>query len=333
MSYTKDRDGYAIEATEGTSVITAAGDATYLLGLMASKQEWPSPEMRVRDFGVGVGDVEAAAGNVWIDNAECRGMLGLILQNGIPLWYALGAASTGAGPPYTHTITPQQTLPTLTWQHEESGAGTTRQYQFPGCKVDSLVLTHDLAAPPPQNVLMGKIEFMSYKPTKPGFSSTNDPALPATATTGPYITLTRTYDYGGTPVALDGLQKVDITIANGVTPLYGSRWDTGVYAGEWPYKLLENRMKEYQVDLAFHPSTIEQTMWDDLVARTTTKDLYFKWTKSANDYIAVTLADCAIISHTITSDPQALKVVHAKLKPRAVTVSVVDAIAGGAYGE
>jgi len=257
-------------------------------------------------------------------------MLAVILQNGIPLWLALGDSSTAGAGPYTHTITPVQTLPTLTWQHEESGSGTTEQYQFPGCKVDSLLLSHDLAG---ANILMGKLEIMSHKPTDPAFASTNDPALPATANTDPYVTLTRTYDYGSGNLALDGLQKVEIAIANGLTPLYGSRWDTGTYIGEWPYKLLESQKKEYQVSLSFHPSTVERTVWDDMIAKTTTKDLYFKWTRSTNDYIAMTLADCAIQSHTITTDPQDLKVVEAVLKPRAVSVSVVDSIAGGAYGE
>jgi hypothetical protein len=334
MSYTANKDGYGIESTAGTSVITEAGSTAYLIGRLASRNIWPSPETQAIYSTPGVNAKEVAANKLFKGNYELRGMLSLMVQNGVPIWWAMGASSTAGSDPYTHTITPitdGSALPTLTWHHEESGSGTAEEYQFQGCMVDSLVLEHDSKG---ADFLMAKIEMMAMKATDPAFTLTNDPALPATASTGPFENLTRTWDYGSGNTSLDGLQKVSIAIVNGLTPHYAPSWDSGTYTGYWPHLLKDARRKEYRVVVNMHPDTVERALWDELLSRSNSKELYFKWTRSTNDYIEVTCSDCQVVKHEIITEPtDELKVVQVELEPRAMSFSVKDSIAGAAYGE
>ena len=336
MSYTEDRDGYAIETTwcDGTT-IDAAGDTTYLMGALASRNEWPSPTYSAVYSAPGVNAKEVGASKVFKSKAEYRGMITLMLQNGIPIMLAMGKSTTPApaGAIYTHTITPYTDgtqLPSVVWQHEEKGTGTNEEYQFQGCKVDSLVLSHDFSGP---DMLMGKMEIMGGASIDPGFASTNDPALPATANADPFINLTRTWDYLGTDTDLTGLVKVEISIINALTPKYSPSWDT-VYTGRDPYMLKEANRKQYMVHLTIHPDTVEREIWDELITASNLKELYFKWQRSATDYIAVTCTDCEVLRHDIVTDVDApLKLVVIEMEPRALSFTVVDSIEETAYNE
>ena len=337
MSYNQWRDGYTLESTFRTSTCTAASSTAYRLGAISEKSLMPSPEFDAIKNPVGVNAREVTAGNIWKSQASLRGMIGLVLQNGIPCYLAMGKSSTAGTDPYTHTITPTtdgSLLPSITWQHEEKGDATNEEYQFEGVKVDSLMLSHDMASGAP-NVLMGKLEIMAGKAKDPGFALTNDPALPATANTDPYTALTRTWDYGSGNTAIAGLQKVDIHIINGLHPLYSHSWDTGTYTGQWPYQFGEDPDKTYLVDMIAAKNTIERAIWDELIALSNTKEAYFKWTRSTNDYIAVTCTDCQVTVHEIMTPAGADRtdLVNIQLVPRAMSIEVKDSIAGGSYGE
>lgn len=335
MSYSEFKSGYAVETTfkDGTT-IDGAGDTAYLLGQLATKNDWPSPVYNTVYSAPGVNVKEVGVGKLFKSEARYEGMLSLNMQNGIPIWLAMGASSTAAS---VHTITPTtdgSLLPSVAWQTEEKGSGTDEEYQYQGVKVDSLLMSHDLATPE-LNMLMAKLEVRGGTALDPGFALTNDPALPATANAELYINLTRTWDSAGTPISIDGLEKIEIAVANGLMPKYAHSYDTGVYTGRDPYIYLETRRKGYLINLFFHPDTIERAMWDELVASGNTKDATFKWTRDTNDYILVTASDCQVnrgTKHTPEST-NTLNIEHYILEPRALSIDVKDDIAGSFYGE
>jgi hypothetical protein len=335
MSYTEFKDGYARETTfkDGTTIDDAA-DTAYLFGALSDKSEWPSPQYTMNYTATGVNVKEVGAGLLWKSAANMRGMLGLVMQNGILCELAMGKSTTAGGGPYTHTIVPcndGSLLHSIVIQHEEKGTATDEEYQFQGVKVDSLVLSHDAKG---VNQLMARVEIMAAKATDPGFALTNDPALPATANAAPYTALTRTWDYGGTPLSIDGLQKIEIAIINGLTPQYAHSYDTGVYTGRWPYMFTEAWRKEYLITLTMYKNTIERAMWDELITASNTKEALFKWTRSANDYIQVTATDCSVTVHpVITPEVGEGDLIEVQLVPRALSIEVKDMIAGGYYGE
>ena len=335
-TYTQFKDGYKKEASFGATNTIDAATQTYLWGAMNQRMRHPSPITTVnyRPTGVNAKEVPAAT-DAWKARFDSRGMYGMWAQNGVVLWAALGKSTTAGGGPYTHTITPTTDgtlLPSFCFQHERTGSATDWSTQFLGCKVNDLTLSHDMKQAP---FLMAKIGWLAQKATKVAFTLTNDPVLPPTANDQPFVNLTRTWDYGGTPLSIDGLVTLEISIENGLFALFSDSWDTGVYTGQWPKAMVEAFRKQYHVRFTYHPSTIETALWDELVASENTKDALFKWTRSATDYIQVLCSDCKVIEHSLEEpegkDEEELDSVT--LEPRALTVTVVDSIAGGYYGE
>ena len=331
MSYTSWKDAYARETTfADDSTLDGAGDTGYLLGAVSEQSEHPSPTTSVNYTATGVNTKEVGVGLLFKSRFELRGMYGLRMQNGILCELAMGKSSTAAS---VHTITPTtdgSKLPSIVINHEEIGSATDEEYQFLGCKVDSLVLSHDMVD---ADFLMAKVEVMAAK-AQDGVALTNDPALPATANTDSYVNLTRVWDPDTDNLSIDGLEKIEIGIVNGLAGLYAHSYDTGVYTGRWPYEFSETQRKNYFINLELHPNTIERKMWDELIATGNTRDATFKWTRSANDYILVTASDCQVISNTkvtpAVGDRQVERVI---IEPRALSIDVKDSIAGGFYGE
>ena len=123
-------------------------------------------------------------------------------------------------------------------------------------------------------------------------------------------------------------------VANGLSPRYAHSYDTGVYTGRYPFMFTEAQRKNYQITLTMYKNTIERALWDELLTASNTKEAYFKWTRSANDYIAVTATDCQVIAHPIkTPKVGEGDLIEVVLVPRALSFEVKDSIAGGAYGE
>ncbi len=332
MSYTNFRDGYKKETTPGTSVITAVGDATNIFGAISQNSDWPSPVAITRYTSTGYNVKEVGAGLMWKSHMIVAGMYGFAFQNGVPLWAVMGASSTVGGDPYTHTITPTTDgtpIPSFTLNHEQKGDATDEEYQFMGCKFDSLSINYDMTDAP---FLFGTVELRGMK-AQDGIDLTNDPTLPATANTDIYANLERIWDVGGTPVNIDGLQSMEINIANGITPKYGNTYDTGVYTGYWPWVLLENQRKQYKITMQLHPNTIERRMWDSLISTTTAITSTFKWTRSANDYIKVTAIGPVVEHQLKTVLPEETLIEQVVIEPYSLSIEVKDSIAGGAYGE
>jgi hypothetical protein len=195
-------------------------------------------------------------------------------------------------------------------------------------------MSHDLKTPD-LNYLMAKLEVRGGSVSDPAFALTNDPALPPTANADPYINLTRTWDtgIGGTPISIDGIEKIEIAIANGLVPKYAHSYDAGVYTGRDPYTYLEAQRKAYQINIYYHPNTIGRALHDELRAVGNTKDATFKWTRAADDYILVTASDCQVVMNTkhTPESTNVLNIEQAILEPRALSIEVKDKINGSPY--
>jgi len=334
MSYTQNKDGYAIEATFGTSVITGAGSTAYLMGLMSERCDWPDTEWQVIQAPPAVNARESADATLSKQIATTRGMVAFGVLDGVFLYLGMGLSSTAGVGPYTHTITPTtdgSKLPSITLQHEESGSGTAEQYQWAGVKVDSMQLHHNLR----DGFLMAKMELLAKQPSDPAFALTNDPALPATANDEVFVTLTRNWDTAGTNTSIEGLVEVNVMVKNGLYPIHSDSWSAGAYTGQWPHAFGEAPLKDYRIELVYHPDTIERELWDDAITRgIATKTAVFKWSRSTNDYIQLTATDCAVLSNSKhTEKAGELKLETCIIQPRALSWEVKDSIAGGAYGE
>ena len=329
MSYTEFKDGYKKETTPGESIITLVGDITNIFGAVSQQSEHPSPVAITKYIPTGVNTKEVGAGGMWKSHYVIMGMYGLVMQNGVPLWAVMGKSATVGT---VHTITPTTDgtpVPSFTLNSEQKGSATDEEYQFLGCKFDSLALVHDFENAP---FLMAMIEIRGLK-AQDGIALTNDPALPATANTDAYVNLTRTWDVGvgGTPVAIDGLQHISINIANGLRPIYGHTYDTGTYTGMWPYELIEAERKEYKITMQLHPNTIERRMWDSLIGSTTAITSTFKWARAADDYIEVTAIGPVVEHQIITPKTGDELIEQVVIEPYSMSIEVEDALAAGDY--
>ena len=332
MSYTQFRDGYKKETTPGTSIITGAGDATNTFGAISEESSHPSPVAMTRFIPTGYNVKEVPTGGMWKDVFLVMGQYAITMQNGVLLWAVMGKSSTAGADPYTHTITPTTDgtpIPSFTLNHEQKGSATDEEYQFMGCKFDSVALVYDMKQAP---FLMAAAEIRGMK-AQDGIDLTNDPTLPATANTDIYANLERIWDVGGTPVNIDGLQRVEINIANGIEPKWGRTYDTGVYTGYWPFVLLEAKRKMYRINMLLHPKTIERRMWDSLISTATAITSTFKWVRGANDYIKVTAIGPVVEHQLITPKIPNLLLEQVVIEPYSMSIEVKDSIAGGAYGE
>ena len=333
MSYTEFRDGYKKETTPGTSVVTDPAHDCNLFGAVSQESEHPSPVALTKFYPTGYNVKEVGAGGMWKTHYIVAGMYGFIMQNGIPCWMVMGKSTTAGADPYTHTIAPTTDgtpIPSFTINHEQKGSATNEEYQFLGCKVDSLAMVWDAADAP---FLIGLMEIRGMK-AQDGIALTNDPALPATANTSPYVELERKWDTGGTPVNIDGLQRVSIHIANGLEPKYAHTYDTGTYTGQWPYTILEKSRKEYRIEMLLHPNTIERRLWDSLISTTTAITSTFKWIRGANDYILVTAVGPIVEHQLLTPEPGESLLERVVIEPYDLNIEVKDSIVGTTnYGE
>lgn len=332
--YTAFIDGYIIEASDayGTSVITAAGDITYLWGATSQKSVHPSPTMEVIYGPVGIGAQEVTAGEVWKGREVLTGLYGMGMQNAIPLWAVMGKSSTTGpvGSIYTHTITVPTAvagvlplLPSFTIQHEMAGTATNWQAQFLGCKVASLTLLCGFE----NRILMCMMDWLAQIAVKGTFELTSAPILPPTKNEEPYhfVNMTRTWDYGGTNVALDGLIDMELTINPDIIPHYAGR-DRNLKSQ------LEGPRKQYTLKMRYHQGS--SAIWEELIASSNAKELYFKFTRGTDDYIEITLTDCQITGHElVTPEVGEALVEEVTMEPTSVSITVKDKIAGSYYGE
>ncbi len=325
-------DGYKLEAVYGTSIITLAADTTYLWGAIAQKVVHPSPATSVIYGGTAVSAQEVAAGELWKGKEVLTGRYVFGMQNAIPLWAIMGkSATTGpVGSVYTHTITTPTAvagvlplLPSFTIQHEMAGTATNWQVQFLGCKMASF----NLECIYEDKILMGIVDWIAKNAVKGTFELDDAPVLPPTANAAPYhfVNMTRTWDHGGTPEALDGLKGILLTIDPDITPEYVGR--------ERNLKsVLEGTRKLYTLKMTYSQGSSK--IWEELIATGNVKELYFKFTRDTDDYIEITLTDCQITGHELITPELGMPLIEeVTLEPRSVSISVKDEIAGSYYGE
>jgi len=333
MSYNQYVDGYVKEATYGTltTILDGAGDTVYLAGALSQENVVYNIVTTLHRKATSYNVKELTSNNdTFKGKYTVTGMWPMVAQNGIPVWMALGASSTAGAGPYTHTITPTTDgtkIPSFAIYHEAAGSGTTLPFALSGMKCNTLLMRHDFANAP---FLMYRMDWLGRKAEKLGFSLTNKPALPATANTDEYSQLTRTYN----SVSIEGLTAVEVYIHNGLTANYAHTYDTGTYTGMWNWGQSEAPEKDYRIALDFHPHTLEDDMFNELVATGNDYTAVFKWQRSANDYIQVTATGSDVIEgQLITPVVGTLEVQRYILRPRQLSVEVKDSIAGGAYGE
>jgi hypothetical protein len=319
MSYTSFLDSYALEAIYGTSTITAAADPSYLLGVIRERATHPSPRYSAQYSSSAVGAREPAANGISKSDAVYQGNWTIILQNGVPLYLAMGKSVTAGT---THTITPAY-IPSITLQSDRKGSGTDWGIQYTGVMCSRFKLMDDRSVPG----LIAVLDWVAQDAADPGFVLTSTPALPTTATTGPFYELvTATYD--GTD--LDGLTGFEFTIDPGLTALMGQWWLAGVDKSHIPIGYVEDFVRKYSLTLRMHPPSDD--LWDDGIARSNSKDMVFKWQKSANDYVQITMTDVQILFPETTTPKGDLNEVY-ECVPTTVSIEVKDAIAAASYGE
>lgn len=344
-------DGYARETTWANETASVSDDipntnaVTYSFGPLSQKSIHPSPKTQMVHAPTAVNELEVSAGELWKASFESTGVYGLILVNGIILQAVMGKSSTADDTPsaglYTHTITPPTATggvlsapPSFAIQHEKTGTATTWATQFLGCTVTNLNLSCSFDRP-----LGAQVVWMAKKPNKVAFVLTTKPVLPPTANIAAYhlANTTITWDYGGTPVTVAGLIDMELNINTNITALYGAIYEAGTFIGMYPYEFMRGKRYDYQLTMNVMPES--SAMWEELLASSNTKDMRFKWARSATDYIQADLVDCNVLSYDImtpeqnSDDPSSFEdIAQVVIEPRQISFTVVDSITGTHYG-
>ena len=330
--YTEFQDSLLVEAIYGTSTITTAGDQTYIIGAVSQKAKHPQPQYKAKHAPVAVGEREVGVGGIEKADPVRVGTWIFVMQNGWPLWFAMGASSTaGGGPPHVHTLTPGA-LPSFTVHHERTGSGDDWAAQYTGCVCGNMKVLWDDKVP----TLTGVLDWVSQQAQDPNLDGTNamlsaTPVLPPTTTQDPYLEMvTATFDGND----INNLANFELGINPGLTALTARWLDSGVDMSHVPLAYIENMRRTYTMNLLLHPANDD--LWDENVAHGNTKDIVFKFQKSATDYIEFTCSDIQSLYHETTT-PDTSKgedlLEPVEIEFRALSIEISDGIAGGFYGE
>jgi hypothetical protein len=342
MVYKRYRDVYRREAAGAYAVSVIPNDATetYQWGIIGDTSRWPSPFATLENSGVAVNEQEVADDQMWKEFFECTGSLHVAIQDGILIQAVMGGSSTAGGGPYTHTITPPAAvagvlpeLPSFTLQHERYGDGVDPwSTQFLGVKIGSLLLTSGFK----QRRLICRANWIGKKDDDVAFQMAGVPDLPATKNIDTYkfANMTRTWDVDGTPLALDGLEYMELLISPDFEEERTHSWDdvAGDYTGDYLRTLIESPMKRYEFKMNYMPTS--SVIYKELKETGGTKKMEFQWTRAANDYIKLTLTDCYLSGHVIATHVKGQPdLLECTMTPRKVEFEVKDLIPGSAYGE
>lgn len=341
MVYKRYRDSYRREdpAAYGDSVILNDATETYDWGIIGDTSTHPTPFAIIENSGVAVNEQEVANDEMWKELFECTGEYHIANQNGILIQAVMGGSSTAGSDPYTHTITPPAAvdgvlpeLPSFTIQHERYGDNVDPwSTQFVGVKVASLLLTCGFAS----RRMISRVKWIGKKDEDVAFQMANTPDLPATKNIDTYKfqNMTRTWDVDGTPLALDGLRYMEISISPNFEEERTHSWDgDGNYTGDYLRTLIESPMKQYEFKMVYMPTS--SVIYKELKQTGGTKKMVFQWTRSANDYIKMTLTDCYLSSHPLATWVKgAPDMLECTMKPRKVEFEIKDSLPGSVYGE
>ena len=342
MVYNRFRDSYAREDPDdpyGTTAIIDEDADSYVFGLISQNADHPTPVAHVDDAGVAVNEQEVADGDIYKENFELLGMYPLGFRNAVILQSVMGGSTTTGSGPYTHTLAPAAAvdgvipdLPSYTIQHERYGSSDPWSTQFLGCKVASLLITCGWK----RRFLAARVNWIAKKDDDVDFQMTNTPALPPTANDAPYVfnNMVRTWDVDGTPLALSGLRDMELLISPSFSTESGHTWDSvsGEYNGDYITDLLENPMKVYDFKMIYMPTS--SVIYKELKQTGGTKKMEFQWTRSATDYIKLTLTDCYVRRHQlVTRAIGQSDMLEVNMRPRKVEFEIKDLIPGVHYGE
>lgn len=338
MVYRDFKLAYAREATYGSTGIVDTNATAYLLGVHGETGVHPAFQMSLEHRGVAVNEQELPTGEAWKDDLDGTGMYPTGLQNGILLQMVMGGSSTVGEDPYTHTIGPPAAvagvlpeLPSFTIQHEAFGSSADWAIQYLGTKVSQLLLMCDFE----KKRLKAKVDVIAQKAEKVAFTLTNTPDLPPTKNEASYkfVNLVRTWDVDGTPLQLDSLTHMEFLISPDFEQERAPKWDSvsDEYTGQYLRSLIESPMKRYELKFRYAPES--SVIWEAFLKRTGTENMLFKWTRSVNDYIQMTLSNCFITRHPIENPVRKSDDVEVTIVPLNVEFEVKDSIAASHYGE
>ncbi|MHA2313325.1 MAG: hypothetical protein ACXADF_17700 [Candidatus Thorarchaeota archaeon] len=327
--YTNWVDGYLIESTFGTSDIANTNTQTYSLGVISEDAIHPTPETSMVFGGTGVNSQEVSAGKAWKTVFTSPGTYTVGMINGVLLWFVMGKSSTAGSDPYTHTITPSgatsgvlDLLPSFTIQHDLTGTASDWGIQFKGVKVARL----ELMCGWDTQYLFAVVDWLAKTAATAGFVSTNTPAFPTTANETPYTFSNMTATFDGNSFR-DNLRSINFTIYPDMSP-----WLDNTL---WLKSFIEGERKQYELKFTWSPTG--STFFDELIGTGNTKDTVIKWTRSANDYIQLTLSDCHVVSAPFKTPKTGTSLLQdVTIIPERLSIEVKDSIAGnagGAYGE
>lgn len=331
LYYDAFQDSLLTEDTYGVSKITTAGTATYLIGAVSQRAKHPQAQFKARYAPVSVGAREVDAGGVEKADPVRNGLWTFVIQNGWPLWFAMGKSSTAGSSPYVHTLTPD-VLPSFTIQHERTGTAPDDAKQYTGCLCGNLKVLWDDKVPS----LTGVMDWVSQNQVDPNLDGTNAmlsiaPVLPTTTTQAPYTSMvTATFDGND----IDNIASFELGINPGLSALTARWLEGGVDMSHVPLAYMEELRRAYSLNLMLNPSSDD--LWDEGSAISNTKDMVFKFQKDSDDYIEFTCSAVQVLyPETITPDQsrgEKLLELYEIEFPR-LSIEVADEIAGGFYGE
>ena len=340
-TYNEWIDGYVLEGTWGATGIANSAVTAYMIGMLGdeSETEWKTVAS-LRKAPTAVNAREVAAERIFKErfNTTCAMVVGVL--NGVLLYLVMGDSSTVDDSPaagyYTHTITPPtdgSALPSVTWQHDKKGSASDWGTQMLGASIARLNLAADLST---KGYLVADVAWMAKKPTKPGFVLDDAPALPATANESVFELNNTTVSYNAVDIS-EYVRGVEFSIGLNLEQIFGHTWTAGVYDGHWPNQFIPDYTNDYELRLTVTPWSDD--VYDDLISVTNTaaalKDGYIKFTRHAtNDYIQLNFTDFMVYDHPLKTPRQGdEELITIEMVPRAVSITVVDKLVKGFYGE
>lgn len=324
--YTGWVDGYLLETAYGTSLIADASTQTRKLGVLSEQAIHPSPETTMIYGGTGVNSQEVPDGEAWKSLYELVGTYTVVMIDGLLIWLVMGKSSTAGTGPYVHTVTPPTAvsgvlppLPSITIQHDLTGTATDWGTQYKGVKVAKLALMCSAES----QLLYGVVDWIAQTAVNAGFVSTNAPVFVPTA-------LEQAYLFGNMTATFDGasFRETLIEMEFTMSPDFMMWRDTTL----WLKDLIESSRKKYTLKFIWSP--MSSVFFDELIASGNTKDIVFTWTRSADDYIEMTLTNCHVTKADTVSPKTGEHITQeVHIEPEAVSFEIKDSITGSEYGE
>jgi len=253
----------------------------------------------------------------WILGAlrERTGSFEVHVQTGRILKACLGSLSSSTGPPYTHTISHSETLPSITLQHAIEDLDLTRTWT--GVKINTWTLAgSDLGTP-----LTLSCDWIAKDVSTDTWSNKD---TVTTVDTAPFENKDDVLEIPD-DTAYDG--AVDSWSLRGVNTLQPI---PDVAGGVETIKYLAEGNVEYELTLNVTPKS--KTLYDDLINETEKATVYFLYTRDTNDTLEIQCNNCHIQEGEIEqpADTGPMKQTLT-MYPESVTIEIVNDIEGTSF--